>query len=233
MIAVARNSDLILMMLDSGKSDRHRELLTAELEAVGIRLNVKPPDVYFKQKSSGGQVLTVTCNLDLPQTVIKSIMQEFKIHNYELIIRENISIDQLIDVVTGNRKYIRCLYCYNKIDTLTIQQVDVYARQPHSVVISCNWNLGLDYLVDMIWNYLGLIRIYTKPRGRAPDFLEPLILPANSSVQDVCLSIHKSLVANFKYAAVFGASAKHIPQRVGLSHVLADEDVVQIMTAGK
>jgi len=47
-IAVARTADLVLMMLDSGKGDIQRKLLEKELEAVGIRLNNKPPNIYFK-----------------------------------------------------------------------------------------------------------------------------------------------------------------------------------------
>ena len=47
-IAVARTSDLVLMILDATKKDVHRELLEAELDSVGIRLNQKPPNIYFK-----------------------------------------------------------------------------------------------------------------------------------------------------------------------------------------
>jgi len=36
---------------------------------------------------------------------------------------------------------------------------------PHSVVISCEMNLNLDYLLATLWEYLSLIRIYTKRRG--------------------------------------------------------------------
>jgi ribosome-interacting GTPase 1 len=40
-----------------------------------------------------------------------------------------------------------------------------------------------------------------------------------------CNSIHKTIVDNFKHAIVYGKSCKHQPQRVGLSHELADEDI--------
>lgn len=44
-----------------------------------------------------------------------------------------------------------------------------------------------------------------------------------------CKAIHKSILDNFKHAIVYGQSVKHQPQRVGLSHVLMDEDVVTIV----
>ena len=47
-IAVARTADVILMMLDAGKGDVQRRLLEKELESVGIRMNKKPPNIYFK-----------------------------------------------------------------------------------------------------------------------------------------------------------------------------------------
>lgn len=86
----------------------------------------------------------------------------------------------------------------------------------------------MDYLIEKIWEYLDLIRIYTKKKGRAPDFIEPVIMRNGSTVEDVCNSIHRDMKKYFKHALVWGRSAKHSPQRVGLSHKLADEDVVQI-----
>lgn len=47
-IAVAKTSDLVLMMLDATKSETQRRLLEQELESVGIRLNKKKPNIYFK-----------------------------------------------------------------------------------------------------------------------------------------------------------------------------------------
>ncbi len=70
-------------------------------------------------------------------------------------------------------------------------------------------------------------------QGVEPDFSEALIVRNNSSIEDVCDQIHRTLKETFKYALVWGASAKHIPQRVGLGHMVADEDVVSIVSAWK
>ena len=41
-------------MLDATKSEEQRRLLEIELDAVGIRLNKKKPDVVFKKRTTGG-----------------------------------------------------------------------------------------------------------------------------------------------------------------------------------
>lgn len=43
------------------------------------------------------------------------------------------------------------------------------------------------------------------------------------------LAIHKEITKQFKHAIVWGASAKHARgQKVGLEHILEDEDVICI-----
>ncbi|KAI0561454.1 50S ribosome-binding GTPase [Gracilaria domingensis] len=232
-IAVARSADLILLMLDATKSDVQRSLLENELESVGIRLNKRPPDVYFKPKQTGGVAFTSTVPLTkLTEKIAMSILKEYKIHNAELLIREDISVDELIDVLDGNRQYIKCLYLYSKIDAVSVEEVDRLAREPNSVVMSCLLKLNLDYVVEQIWDYLQLCRVYTKKQGSPPDFGEPIVLRGGSKVEDACRAIHRSLAdpSQFRYALVWGKSTKHDPQRVGLSHNLEDEDVVQIVT---
>lgn len=51
---VAKTADLIIMMLDATKSAEQRKLLEIELDAVGIRLNKRRPDVVVKRKTTGG-----------------------------------------------------------------------------------------------------------------------------------------------------------------------------------
>jgi uncharacterized protein len=87
--------------------------------------------------------------------------------------------------------------------------------------------------------------VYTKPKGKLPDYTQPVVLRANkctvedfvsqpnttpclfstSAKTDECNAIHKTIVEQFRQAIVYGKSVKHQPQRVGLSHELADEDI--------
>ena len=40
---------------------------------------------------------------------------------------------------------------------------------------------------------------YTKPKGQLPDYSAPVVLPhGHSSVEDLCNSLHKSIIKEFK-----------------------------------
>jgi small GTP-binding protein len=202
-IAVAKTADLILMMLDATKGPKQRELLEHELEQVGIRINCAKPNIYFKVKKGGGISFTATCKLNyLNEKMVMNILHDYKIHNAEVLIREDCTVDQFIDVVLGNRKYIKCLYCYNKIDQISLEEVDQLARRDNTVVVSCETDLNLDYLIHQMWFYLDLIRVYTKRRGEVPDFEGGLILKRGVTVEQVCAGIHRSLVDEFKVISI-------------------------------
>jgi len=238
-IAVGKSSDLILMVLDASKGEEQKKKLTRELDMVGIRLNRSPPDVNFVPTKGGGLRFNSTVRLShLDLKMVRNILHEYKIHNADILLREDCTVDDFIDVIEGNRKHIKCLYVYNKIDSISIEDIDEIARRPNSVVISCHMGLNMDFLLEKIWEQLALVRVYTKKRGCLPDFNEPIILTQGRNgctVQSVCEQIHRDLVKDFKFAFCWGKSCKFSPQRVGLSHLLQDEDVLQILkkTVGK
>lgn len=193
-------------------------------------------NIYLKPKKAGG----VKINFQNPpkyldDKMVYNILRDYKMLNAEVLIRDDeATVDDLIDVIMkDHRKYIKCLYVYNKIDSVSLDFLDKLAREPNTVVMSCELDLGIRDVVDRCWKELALIRIYTKRKGIDPDFGEALIVRSNSTIEDVCDRIHRTLKDTFKYALVWGASARHVPQRVGLSHAVADEDVVYIVSGWK
>ena len=164
--------------------------------------------------------------------MVTNIMHEYKIHNAHVTFRGDYDVDDLIDVIEGNRKYVKCLYVYNKIDIISIEEVDWLSQDPLNACISVHMELGLDILLQKIWKALGMVRIYTKKRGEAPDLTDPVILTQGRgglTIRDAVLQIHKSLLDDFQSAYVWGRSCKFSPMTCGLAHQLCDEDVVQIV----
>lgn len=232
-IGVACTCDLIMIVLDAGKPMTHKRIIEKELEGFGIRLNSKPPKVTFKPKQKGGIALTCVSGVrltHLDQKLVTIICKEYKISNAEFIFHEDITVDQLIDIIDGKRVYIPCLYVLNKIDSITLEELELLAKVPHYVPISSRAKWNFDELLEKIWQYLNMIRVYTKPKGQIPDYAAPIVVPRDKrSVEEFCNRIHKSLLNDFRYARVWGTSAKHNPQRVGKDHELNDEDIVQIV----
>ncbi|KAJ9665049.1 Ribosome-interacting GTPase 2 [Coniosporium apollinis] len=237
-ISAAKTSDLILMILDATKRAEQRALLEGELEAVGIRLNREPPNIYLKQKKAGGMKITFQSPPKrLDEKMVFNILRDYKMLNCECLVRDEnaadrpqATVDDLIDtIMKDHRKYIKCLYVYNKIDSVSLDFLDKLAREPNTVVMSCELDLGIQDVVERCWEELRLIRVYTKRKGIDPDFSEALIVRNGATIEDVCDQIHRTLKETFKYALVWGASARHVPQRVGLGHAVADEDVVSIV----
>merc|ERR1712029_840468 len=76
-------------------------------ESVGIRLNCRKPNIYFKQQKAGGIKFTSTVALTrMDEKLVHNILHEYKIFNAEVLFREDCNADQLIDVIEGSRKYL-------------------------------------------------------------------------------------------------------------------------------
>ena len=146
----------------------HKKIIERELEGFGIRLNKKPAEILIKRKDKGGINIMKGNNIDLTkmsEDTIKSICHEYRLANADLHFRCNASIDDLIDAIEGNRVYTPCIYVLNKIDCISIEELDLLDKVPHYVPISAKDEWNFDELMEKIWEYLDLIRVYTKPKG--------------------------------------------------------------------
>jgi len=232
-IAVARTCNLIFVVLDVQKPLGDKAVIESELEGFGIRLNKKPPAITVRKKDKGGINITNTVPLTkIDGDEVKAVLGEYRIANADVAIRQpDATPDDLIDVVEGNRVYIPALYVLNKIDAISIEELDLLYRIPNSVPVSSKEWWNIDELLEKMWGMLDLVRVYTKPRGQAPDYTAPVVLRrSRCSVEDFCNAIHKEIAKQLKYATVWGSSAKHSRgQKVGLDHVLEDEDIVQLV----
>lgn len=198
-IGCARTCDLILLVMDAAKPVTHKLLIERELEGFGIRLNKRPPNIYFARKMKGGLNLQALVTQSvLNKDLVMAILREYKIQHADIILKCDATEDDLIDVIEGNRIYIPCLYVFNKIDKISRQEVELIGKRlPHFLPISGEFGWNIEALKAKIWQYMDLTRVYTKPKGQMPDFSAPVILRGSrTTVEAFCnrsLSLHLSL----------------------------------------
>jgi ribosome-interacting GTPase 1 len=97
------------------------------------------------------------------------------------------------------------------------------------VSISAEEDKGLTKLKDTIFNSLHFMRLYMRPQGEKTDYKEPLVIKSKSTVGMVCDILHRDFRRKFRYAMIWGKSAKFPGQIVGLHHVLTDQDVLTVV----
>ena len=218
-ISAVRVADLVIIVTDV--FNLHTvDIVKKELYDGGIRLDQKPPDIVIRKKEKGGVRISSTVNQNIDEKTIIEILKEYKIHSADVVIREELSIERLIDALAGNRVYIPSLTVVNKIDLMDVET--------DAIKISAEKEINLDLLKEEIYAKLDFIRVYLKPPGGKVDMNSPMILRRGARVEDVCRKLHRDFVRNFRYAKVWGKSVKFGGQRVGLDHIVEDGDIITI-----
>ena len=120
-------------------------------------------------------------------------MSEYKISSADIAIRCDATIDDLIDILEAkSRSYIPVVYALNKIDSISIEELDLLYRIPHACPISSEHGWNVDELLEQMWDALELRRIYTKPKGKSPDYKTPVVLRKNACTVEDFVGVRRS-----------------------------------------
>ena len=230
-ITAARAADLVLLLGDV--FSYRLDILERELYDAGIRLDKQPPNVHITQERKGGIIIRSTVQLTkMTEFEIAEIVRAYGIVNASITIRDDIDTDSLVDFLAGNRVYIPSVVAINKFDLKYAGVEDKINENINRdfLPVSCATTEGLEELKAVIYERLGFIRVYLKPKGAKADLEEPLVILDGSTVRAVCEHLHRDFVNLFRYALVWGKSAKFPGQSVGLEHELRDSDILSIIT---
>ncbi|UPM42463.1 OBG GTPase family GTP-binding protein [Halocatena salina] len=235
-LSVVRTADLVLYVLSVFEIEQYARL-SGELYANKIRLDQQPPSMSITKKHKGGINVTTSGDVGLDESTIAEMLREHGYVNADVTLREEISVDQLIDGLMDNRIYLPSLVAVNKADLIDRDYLDTVNKElrehgldpEETIFISAQEEKGLESLKESIYETIGLIRVYMDKPGRGVDYEEPLVLRAGDTVEDACEKLGGDFHDRFRFARVSGPSAKHDEQQVGLDHELEDEDVLRLI----
>lgn len=93
--------------------------------------------------------------------------------------------------------------------------------------ISVSTGRNIEQMKRVVFEQLGVIRVYAKPPGKEPDYSAPFALDKGSTVEEFAAKVHQDFVVNLKSARLWGRGT-YAGQMVGRDHVLHDGDVVEL-----
>ncbi len=229
-LQVIRTADFVCILIDVFTPEQYPAILK-EVRETGVRLNKKKPDVKITKTIKNGIRIGTTVKLeDISEEEITQICKAFKIVNADILIRTPIDADEFIDIIEANKIYLPAIKILNKVDIADPQTLKRAREmvQP-DLEISAQQKMRIEELKELIFEKMDFIRIYLKEVGKQADMDEPLIMQKGQTLHDLCSKLHKDFVTKFKFARVWGDSAKFDGQKIlKLQHELADTDIIEL-----
>lgn len=229
-LGIVRNADLIIILIDA-LFPQHYEAVLYEVYSAGVRINKSKPDVTITKKERGGIQIGSSVKLTkIDKKTIISIAREMKLNNADILIRSDIDADEFIDVLKGDRIYTNAITIITKCDLIDKEKLEKLKKKiKPDVVVSAEKNIGINELKNVIFDRMNFIRIFLKEVNKKADMEEPLIMFKGCTIGDVCRKLHRDFVDKFRYARVWGRSAKFDAQVFRkLDKRLEDEDVLEL-----
>ena len=92
--------------------------------------------------------------------------------------------------------------------------------------ISCRDPASIGSLPEMLFQWLRIVRVYTKAPGEKPDLGRPYTVFAGQTVADICALIHKDFAENLRFARLW-RDAPH-PITVSPHEPVQDRDILEL-----
>lgn len=104
---------------------------------------------------------------------------------------------------------------------------EFYGRRFDIWPISAKNGDGLEDLRGHLFDFLEIIRVYTKEPGRKADISQPYTIHTGATVIELAMKVHREFEQTLASARVWG-SGKYDGIHVKRDHVLRDKDIVEL-----
>jgi ribosome-interacting GTPase 1 len=205
-------------------------------EDVRVQLIDTPPitadfmETYLSSmvRNADAAILMVDLGDDDGPFAAETVLERLRATKTELIGRP----PDLDDITDFSIEYIKTMLVANKIDLPGAPERlevirDMFADRFPIHVIAAEHGTGLEELRAAVYQFLDVIRVYTKKPGKPADMTSPYTCARGSSVSELAAHIHRDLADSFKTARLWGTGVFD-GQTVQRDHVLHDKDILEL-----
>jgi len=237
-LALARNADGLLLMVDlSQNPSKQLSMIINELEKARIIIEKPRAKVEIEKQHLGAglRVIIIGRLVDCNLKDVENMLKSYRISDGVVKIYGEATLDDVEDVIFESTIYRPAIVIANKMDIPEASErlrdlKNIVGTETRILPVSCKTRIGLELLGKEIFESLDIIRVYSKEPNKKEHSPKPFILKKGATVLDVAKQIHSDFYRQFAYAKVWAKRLTFSPQKVGLSFLLEDGDIVEIHT---
>jgi small GTP-binding protein len=221
-LAIIRNADLIVTILNAKKAKEEYEIIEQELKKAGILLNQTKPNIKVTSSQFPGISITGKKFLKFPQKQLVNYLKGMGLFNSQVILREETTMEKLSQSMDERIVYKKGMVVYNCGEPKEKPELPKKVYQ----IIFDKENKQQEVIAKKLFDLLEKVYIYTKRPGKAVAFDDPLVLKKGTTVSEAAKYVHKEIAKKMKFAKVWG-STKFDRQRVGKNYKVKNGDIVE------
>jgi ribosome-interacting GTPase 1 len=235
-LGLARNADGLMIVLDLSK-DPQKQLRTVLQELDNVKISPRRIESQVQvTRLKGGSGIRVTVSGRLVDCRIEDIhrlLNEYGVKSAMVWARGEARLDDVEDALLESTTTFKpTIVVANKLDLPgareNLEGLRLVAADLPVIPTSCVTGENIQRIGRAVFESLRIIRVYTKEPNENLRSAEPFVMPEGSTVGDLAKRIHTELHDGFRFARVWGSTAKYPGEKVGQGHVLADKDVVEV-----
>ena len=231
-LSAIRAADAVALVIDlSRDSLEQMGVIVNELENGGISLNEEPPSVEIVKRAEGGIDIRGKTYFHGDELIMKELLHKEKIHNAIIVFHSDTTLEQFQEALDESVTFKPAFILATKGDSVNSRKNFALLKRHCTdfdiVPISAKKKINLEHARESIYRSLDIIRVYTKTPGEKVAY-PPITMKPHSTVYEAAGRIHKQFQKEFRYARIWGPSAKYDGQRVGSDHILEDGDIMEV-----
>ena len=230
-LRLARNSDGLILMVDlSDDPLAQLKMMINELRAVHIEIIERRGKVEVEGRENGGVQIIPFSGFAGDFEEIREALRGRGIYHALVKVWGQVGAEDVLSFLDHPLLHKPTLVLANKAESpeAADRLKELEEKFPELQIVSTvlQRGLGVEELPKLLFESLGIIRVYTKRVGQEASS-RPIIVKTNSTVLEVARIIHKEFYEAFKFAKVWG-STRYDGEKVGGSYTLHDRDRLEI-----
>jgi ribosome-interacting GTPase 1 len=190
------------------------------IDAPPVTPEFMPTHLLSVVRGAEATLLVVDLSADTLLDDLEAVFQAFELRHVTFVAQKE-----------EDRDKIRCRIIANKVDAagaqarLELLREMIGERFP-ILPLSTRDPEAIRRIPRMLFEWLGIVRVYSKAPGKKPELEKPYTVFAGQTVGDICSLIHKDFLQNLRFARMWRGSDK--PITVSKQEIVKDRDILEL-----